>query len=477
MRVAFVDVRNTYATGFGAGIVASAIKQAGFDIDLYNTYWSHSSTIAKRIAKRDYDVLMISSMTILFPKAVQLIRMVKALKPDIPVLVGGIHAIMVGAKILEDNPEIDFLCHAEGETTAVEFLKNLGKESLYDLDNIAYRKDGKIIVNKLRPAENLDEIPSYNWDLFSKYEILLKNGTINIYATRGCPYNCTYCGNSVYLKKYGKAYLRFRSIDNVIKELQLLKRKYKPKFFHFNDEMMLFHKEYAITLLKELKSKVDVPYGFMARVEHINQEVVEVLKSTGCQYVMLGVECGNEEFRRKFLNRFMTNEQIENAFALVKKAGIFMTSFNMIGYPVDYDDKLTEDTVNLNKKLQADFTQISIFFPLPGTKLREYCEEHDLIDKEKLAKATDYYEDSVLKGVSLYEKRDKLELMFNPKRFNFKPYRVNPSLYWSFHDNLYELRRFSRSAVNYVKIRAYDKVYDKLKKKHVNKNAHASAKP
>jgi len=86
----------------------------------------------------------------------------------------------------------------------------------------------------------------------------------------------------------------------------------------------------------------------MARVEHISPEIAELLSSTGCKYMGMGIECGNEEFRQNFLNRKMTNAQIENAFSLLMAKGILLTSFNMIGFPFDYDDMLTEETINID---------------------------------------------------------------------------------------------------------------------------------
>lgn len=458
LKVAFVDVRTSYSTGSGAGYVASAVKHAGYDLSFFNTYWMHESSIVKKIAKSNYDVLMVSSMTMMFPKAARFIRAVKEKKPGIKVLVGGIHAVMLRDKLLEQNPEIDFVCIGEGETMVVEFLKNFGKDSLYNIDNLAYRKDGKIVVNKVAPPEDLDKLPPYFWDFFRKYELVEKNGIMHVKATRGCPYNCTYCCNSAYKNIYGNSYLRFRPIEKVISDMEFLKKKYNPRFFLFDDEMMLFRKDYAIRMFKEIKKRVDVPFGFSARVEYINKEVVEALAAAGCTYLAIGLECGNEEYRKKHLNRFMTNSQIENAFALIKKAGIFVTSYNMMGFPTPNDAELTRDTVELNRKIKPDYTQMTIFFPLPGTQLSDYCIRNNLIDEEKLKAAYDYYEDSVLKGVSLTAERQRIDKMLNPHGVRLRIKRNNATYLDLIMDRAYELNRFGRSALNYAKNRIITKM-------------------
>lgn len=97
----------------------------------------------------------------------------------------------------------------------------------------------------------------------------------------------------------------------------------------------------------------------------------------------------------------MTNDQIRNAFRLLRKAKIRVASFNMIGWPFDYDDRLTRATADLNKEIDPDGVQVSWFYPFPGTKLYDYCEEHDLINKKLVLRS--YFNGSVIKG---YENKE-----------------------------------------------------------------------
>jgi len=194
--------------------------------------------------------------------------------------------------------------------------------------------------------------------------------------------------------------LRTRKIDDVISELLYLKQTYPVQIFYFADEMILFDLSHVTELFERVKKEVQIPYGCMARVERISEEVVDLFRRTDCRYVGMGVECGNEEFRKNFLNRHMSNEQIVNAFKVLKTIpGLKTSSYNMKGYPVKYDDKLTQDTLELNKILNPDFVGISFFFPFPGTKLYEYCVVNDLIDYTKMAQVTEYYSESVLKKI------------------------------------------------------------------------------
>jgi radical SAM superfamily enzyme YgiQ (UPF0313 family) len=195
--------------------------------------------------------------------------------------------------------------------------------------------------------------------------------------------------------------------------MQYLKLKFSPKIFYFADEMLVWDKEYSIELFREIKSKIDMPFGFMARVEYINSDIISTAAESGCRHVAMGVECGDEQFRKKVLNRHNTNEQIINAFSLCKNYNIPTASFNIIGYPCPGDEERTQSTIELNRILQPNYTQFTIFYPFIGTTLYDYCVKHDLIDPEKQRKSQNLYNDSILRGVSLHKKRIELDKMFN----------------------------------------------------------------
>jgi anaerobic magnesium-protoporphyrin IX monomethyl ester cyclase len=413
MNVALVFMNDTPTVGRGAGYIAGAIAAAGYPVSFFDSYYTPVDEIACRIAAGTAEMLMISTMTMNFPVALSLIREIKKSK-NIPVLIGGIHPTIEGARLLEQHPEIDYLCIGEGESMVIEFLRCFSTPALFDVQNLCYRKNGKIHSNPIRPAEDFATLPMFPWHFFRKESIGgAGKGFLYITASRGCPYNCTYCCNGIYLKLYGRHYIRFRPIDKVIAELQYLKETYPSPLYYFGDEMILADSQYAGTLFTEVKTKVNVPYGLMARVEFVNPAMADHLKKTGCEYVAMGIECGDEEFRKKHLNRFHSNDQIINAFSLLGKAGIFRSSFNIIGYPFDTDDELTKKTIALNKQVKPDYAYFTIFYPFPGTKLYDRCVELNLIDNERIEKTRQYYEESVLKNVCLKERCLRINTMFN----------------------------------------------------------------
>ena len=413
MRVAMVYANTANAVGRGAGLIAAAVMTAGCDLDFYDTCHTSWEEATEAVASGGYDLLLVSAMTMTFPDAAELISSVKR-RATLPVLVGGLHATIHGGRLLEEHPEIDYLCIGEGESFVVEFIQRLGTPELQDTLNLVYRDGDVVKVNPQRDPEDLSLLPDFPWHLFPEKAIIHgKERFLYVNASRGCPFNCTYCSNVTQLRMYGKGYLRFRPVEHVLSEIAYLKEHYTPRAFYFEDEMLFFNKEVATELFRGLK-KMGVIYGAMARVEALDQELVNTLAETGCRFLAVGVECGDEDFRRDFLNRRMTNQQIADAVAMLKKAGIYTKTYNMIGYPVPNDADLTAATVEFTERIAPDAAQFTILYPFPGTKLHDYCVENDLIDPEKVDSTRTYYEDSVLRGVSLASLRDELDGRFNP---------------------------------------------------------------
>lgn len=400
MKVAFAYLNNDPYVSRGAGYIASAILDAGHTLEFYDTAYNDSVSLEADVARGGYDVLMISASTLFYSQAKRLAEVAKRTS-DIPIVLGGIHATIIRGEVLEDCPAIDYICVGEGESFVLDFL-DAWPGDISSIPNLGYRAaDGEVIVNSARPCTDLDTLPPFRYDLFPPDAVVRGpiSGFCYVYATRGCPYHCPYCCNGCYLDLYGRSYLRTRDVGRVIEELLYLRSRYPIEIFYFGDEMILFDEPYVAELFRRVKAEVQRPYGCMARVERITPSIVELFRETGCRYVGMGVECGDEDFRREFLGRPMTNDRIREAFAALRTIpDMVLTSFNMRGYPVPYDAELTRKTQALNAEIGPDIIQTTTFYPFRGTKLYDYCIENDLIDPEKVARVGNVFSESVLRG-------------------------------------------------------------------------------
>jgi radical SAM superfamily enzyme YgiQ (UPF0313 family) len=417
MKVAFIQFVDDIVIGAsGAGYVMGALIAANHSVSFYKLkinmgILNYYNTLRKII---NNDIVFI---TCLSTDAIHVYKLSHDIKhySNVKIVVGGPHPSIIKENILRECKSIDYICVGEGEEFAVELLKNLSNPE--QVGNLIYRKCKSVISNPIRPPQDLSKLPPFPYHLYTRDDIVDKDyGYAYVKATRGCKYACSFCCNAIFLKMYPGTYLRYRPIIDVINEIKFLKQTNNPRFILFSDEMMLTNKLYAEQLFREIKS-IGIPFAFLARVEHLTEDIIKLATDCGCKYISIGVECGNEEFRKKRLNRYMTNEEIIRGFSLCRKHGIYTTALTIIGFPFENDNKLTESTIKLIDIIKPNYLQTSIFYPFVGTPLYDYCIQNDLIDPVKQKRVTSCFEESILKGVDLKDKRNEILKQFNTEPF------------------------------------------------------------
>jgi radical SAM superfamily enzyme YgiQ (UPF0313 family) len=201
-------------------------------------------------------------------------------------------------------------------------------------------------------------------------------------CSRGCPYSCTYCCNSGLRGLQAGKYVRFRSIENVFAEIKEVISNYDVKYVYLNDDVFTENREYVSNFCSRYKEEIGYPFELNTRVEHLTPEMLQSLKDAGCYRVAMGIEQGDEKFRREILNRRMSNEKIEAAFELTKKAGIRTKSFNIVGFPFETYD-IHMETVKINRKVQPSSLVVYVFEPYPGTPLYDMCVKNHFIEEDR----------------------------------------------------------------------------------------------
>lgn len=402
MKVAVVYPNEDRMVNRGVGFIAAVAAEDGHVVRLYDTAYLSTEDVATQVAAEMTDVVLMTSTSPMYATAKDAARKIKE-RTNVPIVLGGIHATVMGGQVLDDCSDVDYLCVGEGEEFTRELLGQMPGGDVTAIRNLVYRgNDGRPVANSVRPATDLASLPPFDYRYFRQESIVRsgpKPGFTYVFATRGCPYRCTYCCNGSYLDLYGKSYLRKHPVERIIAELRLLRDQHGAKFFYFGDEMIMFDREYVTELFCRVREEIGLPFGCMLRVETVDDGAVDLFRRTGCCYVSVGVECADEMFRREWLNRRMTNEQIYSAFRLLRTVpNMFIYAFFMHGFPVDYDDRLTAETAEMRNRLAPDLIQDTVFYPLPGTKLHEYCVTHDLIDSQKAATVKNYLRESILKG-------------------------------------------------------------------------------
>lgn len=328
----------------------------------------------------------------------------KKIKPLI--IFGGIHPTFVPEIVEKDH--VDIICRGEGEGALLDLMNSIDKKNSFsNIPNLWVKKDGKVIKNKLRPLiEDLDYLPFPDRDLFYQYSYFRDNPNRTVLASRGCPFNCSFCFNGKYrqLYKVKIAKARRRSCRNVIEEIKLLKVKYKKtKIIRFQDDILTLDRKWLYYFLEIYKREVNIPLVCYIRADTENEETIRKLSESGCIQVTFGVETGNEDLRNQILNKKVSNEQIYTISCLLKKYNISFYVNSIFFIPGSTINDAWE-TVKINQKIRPDHIIGNVFQPYPSSALYEALLKSDLIRKNHFDNMNDLYSYSIVNS-----KHSKLE--------------------------------------------------------------------
>jgi len=288
-------------------------------------------------AEKDYKLLM-SKLEELEPKIIGFSALssnfnickeiIKRLTKPYFIIIGGSHSIMMPEQCLE---VADAVCVFEAEESITELCrKYFNKEDYTKVNNFWFRKNGKIIKNRIEPIKDLDklQLPDFsnknvyyilNKVLYEKKWRLSKYNQYPISAGRGCFFRCSFCIWSN-LNKKNINFIRSRKVSNVIKEMKLVIKEFPDlKEFYISDDTFLKGDiEWTKEFCKEYK-KINLPLWIQQHFKFINEEICILLKELNIKSINLGIQSANEEARKEIYDKNETNELIEMKVSLLKK--------------------------------------------------------------------------------------------------------------------------------------------------------------
>jgi anaerobic magnesium-protoporphyrin IX monomethyl ester cyclase len=368
------------------------------DLVFHKKNWKEH--LLREIKKENPELVGLSVLSFNYSQAIKIARFIKE-HSDAKILFGGVHVILSPEEVI-GNKEVDIICLGEGEKVFEGLLKN--KLDCKNVKGIWYKKDGEIIKNPhVKLIEDLNNLPFPEWDDFEldKY-FLINNNHLPIMASRGCPYNCTYCSNHALKKNLEGKYVRFRNVDNVIEEIELrIKQYYKKgmKYLFFYDDTFIMYEDFVLDFCKKFKERgFDklIKWNVNVRANLVTEKIIKAMKDAGCYEVRMGVEAGNDFIRNDVYKRNMSKEQIFNAIKIIKKQGLQLRLQFIIGAP--YENKeMMQESFDMAKKSGADYILFPTLIPLPATEISEICEKEGLIEKKELEDFHDMYLKPVVK--------------------------------------------------------------------------------
>lgn len=360
--------------------IAAYLEERGITtdfLDCYATPLPHDLLVSE-ILRRAPDVVGFSCTTSSFLEGYRIAELVKEKAPNLPLVFGGAHACSVGPQLLDRFPAIDYLVIGEGEVTFHELVAG-GVRNAETIPGVGFRKEGRGTLSAVREhIADLDTLPfpayhrlpgfpnRYNLPLFS----YPKSPNTSIISSRGCPYQCSYCDRSVFSRGF-----RFNSPEYIVEHMRFLHRDFGIRHVFFYDDLFTFDRNRVARFCELLaKKRVPVTYNCIARLEHVDTELVGLLKSSGCWQVNFGIESGDPEVLKQH-RKYYGLDEVGKKLLMVRRAGMRVKGLFMIGLPAETELSIRR-TIDYALTLPLDEINVTKFTPFPGAPVFRTIREH-----------------------------------------------------------------------------------------------------
>jgi radical SAM superfamily enzyme YgiQ (UPF0313 family) len=340
-------------------------------VDLEVKDWNFDRCVS-HILSYDPDIVGISVMTPFLMVSLELIRGIKQREPRVKTLLGGPHITATGAEIYSMDIPVkpDYLVFGEGEDTLVDIVDNINDESSVIKGALRQLKGGEVVG---RPQgrghiRDLDSLPILDFGMLnvSDYTVVQskRRNSLSLMASRGCPYNCSFCDVSI---TQGKR-LRLRSPEHIIEEIKLNFDKYGITNYYFKDSTFTIKRDWVIRICEIMQqNNLRVTWSCNTRAGLVDDELLNIMRKAGCVLMAFGFESADDEVLRA-MNKMTSHKMYYDAVEKCRKNGIEVYGFFMVG---NFEEDIHKARKTLNFALHEDLAWAS-FSPVaayPGTEL------------------------------------------------------------------------------------------------------------
>ena len=370
----------------GTLLLGTKLLEAGFDVDVLrfgqvDGYQRDYTTFIEQITRKllSYEPKCVSFYTLwpYFHAMLRIARELKAVRPDIIIIMGGPQASATAKAIMDAMDYVDYVCTGEGEDTVLPFFESILRKNGTDIDQVPglyYRKDGVVTYTNIEvPLCDLNTLPQWDdrlyIDQYTEPEpaIARPDYFMNIDVGRGCPYNCSFCSSSYFWRRV----YRLKTPERIVEDIRYFHDKFGIKSFGFSHD--------AFTTNLKLVDKVcdyfieqglDITWNCTARIDCIDEDLILKMKKTGMTQIELGIETGSLRMQ-KITHKNLNLERAKYMVDFVMKTGVRIGLFFMCGFPEETLEDLV-DTLDLMFELVdkgLDYVSMSYCRFNPNTEI------------------------------------------------------------------------------------------------------------
>ncbi len=409
-------LNNEATPAIGLAYIAGFAKSLGYPVSIVDaiadglnrvsplpqreTYVTIGLTVEETVARipADSQVIGVSGMfSGEWPVVRTMMNAVRARFPDALLVIGGEHSTAVPEFTLRDCPALDVVVKGEGEATfgdVLETFRNGG--DLGEVGGVCYIDDDDVFHDNgaLPRIREIDTIPRPHWPegYMEKFWEHGKSFGVQttrdmpMLASRGCPYQCTFCSSpSMWTTRYV-----LRDIDDLMDEIEEYRRRYDITAIQFYDLTAITKKRWIMEFGERLKAlgndfKWSLPSG--TRSEALDDETLTLMRDTNCNYLVYAPESGAPDTLEAIQKRIKL-ESITASMRTAKKLGLVLRANLIIGFPNESRKQIYQ-TLLYGLKLSAigvDEVPVFIYSAYPGSKIFK-----DLLAEGRVTLDDDYF--------------------------------------------------------------------------------------
>ncbi|MBP7089071.1 MAG: radical SAM protein [Candidatus Omnitrophica bacterium] len=373
---------------FFLAYATSLLKQKGKTAELIDAIaegLTEEEFIKKAIAYNP-DLIVVETSTPSLNNDLAIAKSLKNTLANLKIIFCGPHPSVYPSQILKDNKFIHYIMVGEYEYTLLELMDSLEKGlNLNSVLGLAYRDSDNIKVNRRRSTINdLDGLPWPYRDRLTIYryndgfaDLPLPN--VQIWASRGCPYQCTFCLWPQVI--YNEHKYRKRNPKNVVDEMEYLIKNFGFKAVYFDDDIFNAEKKQVLAICDEItRRNIKIPWAIMGITSLMDKELLTELARAGLYAIKYGVESADSEILAS-CQKSIDLEKSKQIINITKQLGIKVHLAFCVGLPGETRNTV-QKTVDFIHNIRPDSLQISLATPFPGTEYFNYSKKNNWLLSE-----------------------------------------------------------------------------------------------
>jgi len=358
--------------------ISAWLKKSGISREVFDTTFSDIEKLKCFLEINKPAIIGIYSTLMTRLNILEILAFVRrsGVLKDTKIIIGGPDGRHYAQNYLSEGADI--VVPGEGEETLVEIIGALSSgnmERLHKISGIVFRDiDGSNVSTGERKPMDLKTVPFPSYENIDVPEYLQQWKSVHGYSSmtinsmRGCPFSCNWCSKSV----FGNSYRRRNPFD-VVEEMIRLKDEFRPDQVWFTDDVFTISKEWLREFSQEIqKRNVLLPYECITRSDCLDEEILGMLKRSGCRKVWIGAESGSQTVI-DLMNRKIDLVRTAEMMIRLKSLGISVGTFIMLGYHGERKKDILKTAGFLKETLPDDLT-VGVAYPIKGTKYYEIVE-------------------------------------------------------------------------------------------------------